>query len=998
MKQSRAGLLPKVSALPGEHWLEVSAPEAEGSIKRLRQVAVGLNVVWAVASDGSVWFRRGVSIPDRPAGNGWVPMTGDMAQVSVGANDQVWAVGSEDRSIYFRTGIVPEEMTGRTWRKVQVGVRKIRTDRASTSSSTGSSSGINISSSPSSRHHVHQLGTSATVEKPTNSFIHKTPPLAPSVHASVVSGSETATNQLAGSLDNLTMQDNQAADISALLTGGQQDGACSSLPTHYLGANKQLRSVRDSSRSLTQLEASKLSGTDSETDSVFGEDEEMFLTDFMPRLIHETDDMAQQSWNWVAAGACTVDPLLPPAYWFTDVSQSRSSNKMSEPWRNRILEELKTRSNREVEGFSGYEAAVDTKSWVQSGKAKVMLPRGSCYEECVIELEWVNSTGGLESSGTLSILSPDKAKTKTQLNLSELAIAMVTSEPGLPRLSLYESCNGARAATSKGQKPHRQSSKDKPGIFRQELASYPQPLPCEAQLSNAFCLGSALEVTGRPHTKAERFTINIQSYWGNVTDPSKSIALHFNPRFKENCVVRNTKDCGVWGMEEREGELPFETEVEFRLRIECHTDCFVIFVNGEKFTTYSHRLRPENMSFIAIMGDMWHLLQQRCFGDKLEVTYTKLKPVIVGLCGDWALMAELGCTLEGVEEDALEVQHQCFQPVNGVTDTAFVPASDTANSNGSLQAMTDTQSYYIYENQRWNPLTGYSSTGLPTDRPTWSDKSGKIKCSKDKIKLQSMHWQWKFTDYVRRRRWERKCIINTSGPWMELGGTKLHDISLRSEKGETTAWAVAANGDALYRCGITKECPQGESWQHVPCEQALSCISLGKDSKLWAVGKKGSAFWRFGITPSNPTGKAWVVVEPPSPLQQISVDHEVWALDKEGKVYLRREVTSVFPEGTHWLMSTDTPDTGEVRADNSCSRGFMLFCAGSKHVRHISCGPSGLWAVLGSGDDPGALGLRCGITDKASSGISWNFATSTGWLHISARSSWATKEEEKEGI
>lgn len=26
--------------------------------------------------------------------------------------------------------------------------------------------------------------------------------------------------------------------------------------------------------------------------------------------------------------------------------------------------------------------------------------------------------------------------------------------------------------------------------------------------------------------------------------------------------------------------------------------------------------------------------------------------------------------------------------------------------NGEINAMTDTQNYYIYENQRWNPLTG----------------------------------------------------------------------------------------------------------------------------------------------------------------------------------------------------------------------------------------------------------------------------------------------------
>lgn len=30
------------------------------------------------------------------------------------------------------------------------------------------------------------------------------------------------------------------------------------------------------------------------------------------------------------------------------------------------------------------------------------------------------------------------------------------------------------------------------------------------------------------------------------------------------------------------------------------------------------------------------------------------------------------------------------------------------NDVGEINAMTDTQNYYIYENQRWNPLTGCS--------------------------------------------------------------------------------------------------------------------------------------------------------------------------------------------------------------------------------------------------------------------------------------------------
>ena len=40
----------------------------------------------------------------------------------------------------------------------------------------------------------------------------------------------------------------------------------------------------------------------------------------------------------------------------------------------------------------------------------------------------------------------------------------------------------------------------------------------------------------------------------------------------------------------------------------------------------------------------------------------------------------------------------------------------SSSSKFGLGPIDDAKYFYIYENQRWNPLTGFTSHGLPTDR------------------------------------------------------------------------------------------------------------------------------------------------------------------------------------------------------------------------------------------------------------------------------------------
>lgn len=54
------------------------------------------------------------------------------------------------------------------------------------------------------------------------------------------------------------------------------------------------------------------------------------------------------------------------------------------------------------------------------------------------------------------------------------------------------------------------------------------------------------------------------------------IALHFNPRFKEKCVVRNSFENGSWGNEEREGILTLNPGGDFDISFQCQEDGFKV--------------------------------------------------------------------------------------------------------------------------------------------------------------------------------------------------------------------------------------------------------------------------------------------------------------------------------------------------------------------------------------------------------------------------------------
>ncbi|KHJ89372.1 galactoside-binding lectin [Oesophagostomum dentatum] len=106
--------------------------------------------------------------------------------------------------------------------------------------------------------------------------------------------------------------------------------------------------------------------------------------------------------------------------------------------------------------------------------------------------------------------------------------------------------------------------------------------------------GQRILVHGIP--KGDRWNLDLLGRGGDIL-------FHFNPRFKEKQVVRNSYQGGNWNKEEREGPFPFEKERGFDLAIQNEPYSIQIYVNNARIGTFGHRTSNPSEDYIGVRID-----------------------------------------------------------------------------------------------------------------------------------------------------------------------------------------------------------------------------------------------------------------------------------------------------------------------------------------------------------------------------------------------------------
>lgn len=1081
----------------GNQWIEVDPPSATS---KLMQVAVGKNAVWALSRDGQVWFRKGIQENDLEndltalTGSVWVEMVGLMSVISIGPNDQVFGIGLNSEAVYYRFGVKPDELSGKTWQPLQINLppeRQSMSDTDSVSAAflghsssadnsfdiTGSTPCVNLdeNSAECATFYSHQMIREQLFGKEYDYNMEGYPPMIggslpgrfpddePNAAEALMSRSEGSIwyegNSCKTSIYN-------PGDIDVIQVGSPQAAS-----NHLTSPSKKiLQKEIDVERTKDkEICICKSSDQDSTNSSSFRSNDDFDVSLKICPVCHK-----------VVYKKIFQSDLIKPSSEFSKESPEQTEGDEADVVLNFVTDLLDKEDRSESIDEAVSESSSD--ALASSVSSNISLPpvdyvTCSSMDPIVIEEEplFMKLSRGKQQDIQKQVELPqqkqgqleeqlqqqEQSKQKQQRETGQVPDSAIIpyrrrdeeqdifsgdSEKLTWRWISAMSCLIDKPSSVCWFTSRRQGTGSTSSIIDDTTILLPPSLRTNIlqklqarnykEVTQFSHLEHAVEKVswikkGNLHwlenvqkSKWVECSVEFEQGMDSVCDPStftihyvvKTNHMHLQILLSEvlcTCRVSEPNRQNLMAVHVTP-EVSHTSPILLSATNEAEIDDWVSTINiasVSKHRYLSLGVQPGAVWSTMVRGDIF------VYDPTNSMLDSGSSGTLKNSCPKWI---PVGGHLHLVETNPLNVSWGI-----GYDSTAWVYTGgfggdilkSVSDASWRVHPQSDVRSVFIYENQKWTPPYGYSNRGFMADGHDWSDRSGRYKRTKENTQLPSGQWVWMadwaidysvpggvdpegwqystdfhrpfhrrkgWTDTVRRRRWYRKCKISTRGPWLEIGPTKLLDISIQVADLHLTdnqslclqaiaVWAVGWNGDVLCRRGVTPSTPQGSYWQHIATatDQPFQAISVGGEFRVWAIAKDGSAWFRCGVSLSNPAGNCWFHVIPPPPsdhvLHQISVGvTSVWAVDIQGNLWFRNDITPIFPEGTCWTKVASL-------------------------VRRVSVGPKDqVWVVVDanfmkSGCEGGSVYQRMGITAECPTGTGWQKVIGGGWQHVSIR-------------
>nr|XP_003943196.3 galactoside-binding soluble lectin 13-like [Saimiri boliviensis boliviensis] len=128
-------------------------------------------------------------------------------------------------------------------------------------------------------------------------------------------------------------------------------------------------------------------------------------------------------------------------------------------------------------------------------------------------------------------------------------------------------------------------------------------LPVPYKLPVSLSIGSCVIIKGTPILSF----INdpqLQVDFHTGMDEDSEIAFHFRVHFGHRMVM-NSREFGIWKLEEKSYFVPFVDGEPFELRIYVRHSEYEVKVNGQRIYSFVHRLPPSFVKMMQVCRDIF---------------------------------------------------------------------------------------------------------------------------------------------------------------------------------------------------------------------------------------------------------------------------------------------------------------------------------------------------------------------------------------------------------